>query len=429
MTDFDYEEFIVKLYPLHRTLVSDDIDKTLDIIEEVLPDRFKNNFNIQKIPSGKKCWTWIAPKKYTVNSAYIETLDGKKIIDFDDNALHLVSYSHSIDEVMGFEELEPHLNYSIARPGAIPWKFSYYSPGWGFCLSHEKFVMLDRDEKYHVFIDSSFDDDYLKIGELCIKGKTSKELLIVTNICHPYQVNDSITGVAAVIEVLHRLSSYKFEKSLRILFLPETIGSICYFSHNMSIVPNIEYGIFTEMLGNNDTLALQYSFQGDSLIDVIAEKVLQEHSGAYRTGDFRSIVGNDELVTNGPGLNIPTISLSRSKKTLDSFPEYHTSDDNPSLLEDRALEEAFTVLEKIVLWSDQNYYPKRNFTGPVFLSGYDLWGVWEDIPYGKEMVDKIMFRLEGELSVIEISEDIGLSFQETKRIIDAFIDKKLIQKI
>lgn len=428
MTEFDQMAFIKRVYPLHRTLVSDDIDRTLGIIREVLPERFREAFKVFPVPSGTPCWTWTAPRKYTVVDAYLETESGERILDFHDNALHLVSYSRPLDRVLDFAELEPHLHYAPQRPDAIPWKFAYYTDTWGFCLPYNRFRRLDRSIRYHARIDARLEDDALKIGELCIQGRSARELLIVTNICHPYQVNDSISGVSAVIDMLHRLAAHGFEKSLRVLFLPETIGSICYFAHHPGIAEDIEYGLFTEMLGNNDSLALQYSYQGDTLIDRMAEAVLAERTAEYRTGAFRSIVGNDELVTNGPGLNIPTISLSRSRRTLDSFPEYHTSDDRPSLLIEDNLRQAAAVLEAIVRRYDGDYRPRRTFQGPAFLSGCGLWGVWGDIPMGKELVDQIMYRLEGDQSVFEIAQAIGLDYANTKRIVDAFAEKGLVEK-
>ncbi len=426
---FKQLDFIKKLYPLHRTLVSDDIDLTLEIIKENLPKEFQKDFQVVEIQSGTKCWTWEAPKKYIVHEAYIETLDGKRIVDFEDNNLHLVSYSKAVNKVMSFKELDSYLHYTKKRPNAIPWKFYYYVDNWGFCLSYNQYKLLDYDSEYRVVINSEFVDDSLKVGELRIQGENDDELLLVTNICHPYQVNDSITGVSAVIDMLHKLVTLKLTKSMRILFLPETIGTICYFAQDEKRAENIKHGIFTEMLGNNDSLALQHSFEKDTLIDKVTEYVLQQECKEYRTGLFREIVGNDELVTNGPGLNIPTISLSRSKVTLDSYPEYHTSDDNPAMLIESKLEEASQVLVNMVSIYLNDYTPKRCFKGPIFLSGFGLWGVWEDLEFGKEYTDKIMYRLDGDKSVFEIALEIGLDFESTKKIIDKFLDKALVEVV
>ena len=425
---FSQLEFIEKVYPLHRTLVSDDTDKTLDIIGEHLPDSLKKGYSIAKIPSGKKCWTWTAPKKYVVNEAYVEDESGNKILNFNDNYLHLVSYSQPINIVLSYNELLPHLFYNKKRPGAIPWKFYYYKSDWGFCLPYNDFKKLYKTKKYKVVIDTEFIDDYLKIGELYIPGENKSELLITTNVCHPFQVNDSITGVSAVLEMLHQLNVSTLNKSLRVLFLPETIGSICYFASNLGIEKSIKHGLFAEMLGNNNSLVLQKSFEGNTYIDQAAEYVMKHELAEYRTAGFREMAGNDELVTNGPWLNIPTISLTRSHGAFKCYPEYHTSDDNPSMLIEDNLTEAADLMHKIVKLINSDFKPVRKFMGPVFLSGYGLWGVWGDLPNGKEYVDKIMYLMEGDLTVFEISKKIELDFYTTLRIVNAFWDKGLVER-
>lgn len=426
---FDQLAFIKKVYPLHRTLVSDDTDLTLEIISEHLPDTFKQYYQIIKIPSGKRCWTWQAPKKYTVKEAYIEDDAGNKIIDFKVHGLHLVSYSQPVNTVIDFQELDKQLFYSKKRPSAIPWKFFYYVDDWGFCLSYNDYLKLDRSKKYTVVIDSSFENDFLKIGELVIRGNSTSEFLIITNICHPYQANDSISGVSAVLDLLHLIQDTELGISLRILFLPETIGSICYFVYREGVEKLIKFGMFTDMLGNNNSLALQKSYQGDSYIDRVSQYVFEKNLKDYRIGNFREIVGNDELVTNGPGLNIPTISISRSKEALDCYPEYHTSDDTPDILREDYLKEATAIILGIFEVVNTDYIPKRKFKGPIFLSGYGLWGIWGDLNKGKEYVDRIMYLLEGDLSVFEISQRVGLDYLITKRIIDSFLEKDVIERL
>ena len=85
--------------------------------------------------------------------------------------------------------------FSIAKkPKAIPFVTSYYNPFWGFCLAHEKRRKL-KGKKFFVHIDSNFNyKGYLTYGELYIKGKSSKEILITTYICHPSMANNEISG-------------------------------------------------------------------------------------------------------------------------------------------------------------------------------------------------------------------------------------------
>ena len=340
-----------------------------------------------------------------------------------------MSYSKPVNSILTFDELAKHLFYSEKRPDAIPWKFYYYNDDWGFCLPYNIYKNLDKKTKYHCVVDVEFRDDYLKIGELFLKGEKKDELLIVTNICHPFQVNDSITGVSAVLNVLHKLNFNELGISLRILFLPETIGSICYFAKNEGIEKNIRFAIFTEMLGNDNTLVLQKSYKGDTYIDKVAEYVMKNKLKEYRTAGFREMAGNDELVTNGPGLNIPTISITRSAGAFKCYPEYHTSDDNPAILIKEKLDEAADLIEEIIEVINFDYYPKRKFKGPAFLSGNGLWNIWGDIENGKEYVDKIMYLFEGNYSVFEISRLVGLDYYLVLNIINEFEKKGLVEKV
>jgi aminopeptidase-like protein len=426
--NFSQIDFLKRLYPLHRTLVSDDLDKSLKLVGEALPNEFRDSYRILEVPSGTDCWTWKIPPKYTVKEAWLEDEAGNRIADFSRSKLHIASYSRSVDSTLTYEELLPHLHYNRASPDGIPWRFYYYKDDWAFCLSYHDFLKLDKNERYRVKIDSEFTPGALRIGELFIKGERQQELLLISNVCHPEQVNDSLTGVSCFLETLHELSQKRRGISIRCLFLPETIGSVAYFSQFSESTKNIAWGIFSEMLGNDDTMALQHSYPGDSYIDKVCRVAMRNRLSVFREGSFRTIVGNDELVSNGPGVGIPTVSLSRSKVTGDSFPGYHTSLDCPDNLILDNLQESKEVLTEIISILDADYVPLRTFKGPVFLSGYTLWGVWNDIPEGKERVDELMYRLEGELSIFEISEDIGVDFWETKRICDEFLSKGLIEK-
>ena len=67
--------------------------------------------------------------------------------------------------------------------------------------------------------------------------------------------------------------------------------------------------------------------------------VLRSHRrhGKERTGPFRRVVASDEIVTNGPGFDIPTPSLTRWP-----YSQYHTSDDNPDIVDPGNLKNRFS---------------------------------------------------------------------------------------
>jgi aminopeptidase-like protein len=422
-----------EIYPLHRTLVSDGLDRALEIVAEYLPEQA--NYRIENYLPGQKAWTWRIPERYVVHRAYLETEDGQKVVDFADNPLHLLSYSLPLDTVLTWDELEPHLYYNAKRPSAIPWQFKYYERNWGFCLSKDQFDRLPRDKKYHAVIDVEFvidPKDGFRVGTGVIhpqggKAEGAGEVLICAHICHPNQANDDAAGVVTAIEVARRLAATPLQTgsmSVRFLFCPETIGSIAYLSRNEDLIPGFKVGIFIEMTGNDNSIVLQRTRQDNALMDRVARSVLKQQGKEFREGEFAQVVANDERVINGPGVNVPCISISRWP-----YDEYHTSDDNPGIIREENLQEAADVVEKIVRIYATNYIPKRNFRGPVFLSGYGLWVDWRINRPLNRATEKIMMQFDGNVSVFEIAESVGMDYSEVRDYIEKFREQGLISAL
>ena len=424
---------LAEFFSLHRTLASDDMDKTLEIIGSYLPENA--NYQIESFPPLSKVWTWYIPERYEVKEAYLETEDGEKIVDFKDSNLHLVSYSLPINKMLTWDELEPHLFYNIDLPHTIPWKFKYYERDWGFCLSKNQFDQLSREKRYHAVIDSEFITDPDKgfrvaTATLHPKGGPNSEageMFIMAHTCHPSQANDDAAGVVTALEVARRLAVNPLpagSMSVRFWFGPETIGTITYLANHEDQIPDIRAGIFIEMTGNDNSIALQRSRQNDKLIDRIGHFVLKKCGLEFREGGFTEIIANDERVLNGPGINIPTISITRYP-----YPEYHTSDDNLSIIHEDKLIQAADVIEEIIRIFATNYIPARKFRGPVFLSGHDLYVDWQDDWELNRNIEKIMMRFEGDQSIFDIVDELDLDYWFARKYIEKFRMKDLIDPI
>ncbi len=410
-------KLIDDLWFLRRDIVSDGFDDALKYISKIIP------LKIHKIPTGTKCWTWTVPEKWSVKQAYIENLNGDKIIDLKNHPLHVMSYSLPIDKVVSKEELLKHLHTRPDRPNAIPFEFKYYEKDWGFCIQHNRLGEI-TDDKYKVFIDSKFEKGDLKVGDYTINGKSKKTIVLVAHLCHPCQVNDDLSGVKVLIDVAQELSKKKNNYTYKFLFVSETIGSVAYLSQNEKLISQLDFGIFAEMLGNNNNFALQLSRQGNLKIDKVAQYLMRKIPGGFRQGKFREIVRNDEMVFNGPGINIPMISISRSP-----YPEYHTSDDSPKIISENKLGEATELILEILNIIDKDYIPKRQFKGPIFLSGFGLWVDWRVNKKLNENVEKIMLNLEGDKSVFDIADELNMDFNDVLEYVDKFFAKKLIKKM
>jgi aminopeptidase-like protein len=425
------KDILREVYPLHRTLASDGTDAALEIIGRYLPD--DANYTIETYAPGQPVWTWKVPERYVVHSAYLETEDGERVVDFADNPLHLVSYSLPVEKLLTWEELEPHLHYSDKRPQAIPWEFKYYERSWGFCLSKDRFDHLRRDVRYRAVIRSEFVTDAdrgFRVGVARIDPEgglepQAGECIIAAHVCHPMQANDDVAGVVTAIGVAQRLAARRLPRgsmSVRMLFCPETIGSIAYLAHHEDLIPALRGGVFLDMTGNRNRLVLQRSRQDDHLLDRVARHVLRQRGDEFEEGEFAQVAANDERVINGPGVNVPCISFSRWP-----YPEYHTTDDSPDIIHEEMLQDAAEVTEQVVRIYASNYVPRRNFRGPVFLSGHGLWVDWRVNWALNRAIEKIMMRFEGEHSIFAIADELGLDYWETRDYVERFRAQGLVQ--
>ncbi|HSQ27511.1 MAG TPA: DUF4910 domain-containing protein, partial [Anaerolineales bacterium] len=234
-------ELIQELWFLKRDLVSDDFDRALYRLAEEIPQ-----MKIHEYPTGETCWTWRIPEKWTCHEAYLETLDSRRLIDYEDHPLHVVSYSLPFEGQVSRQELFDHLHVHPRLTDAIPFVFKYYERDWGLCTTQELKQSL-TDETYRVVIRSSFEPGTLKVGEVIIPGKSDQSFMLVAHLCHPAMVNDDLTGVVVGLEVARALlNGPQPYYTYRLLILPETIGSVAYLSHHEQLIPKMVGGLFLE---------------------------------------------------------------------------------------------------------------------------------------------------------------------------------------
>ena len=58
--------------------------------------------------------------------------------------------------------------------------------------------------KYKVYINSKFTNGNLVIGEKLIKGKSKKEMLFSSYLCHPSMANNELSGPIVLREICKR---------------------------------------------------------------------------------------------------------------------------------------------------------------------------------------------------------------------------------
>ena len=197
---------------------------------------------IHSYPTGEACWTWRVPEKWTCSEAYLETLDGRRLLDYRDHPLHVVSYSLPFEGVVSRDELLRHLHVHPRLPEAIPFVFKYYERDWGLCASQSCGMRWMRRRTGWSSV-PSFEPGTLKVGEVVIPGESQDCFVLVAHLCHPAMVNDDLTGVVVGLEVARSLlAGPQPYYTYRLLILPETIGSVAYLSHHEDLIPDMRPG-------------------------------------------------------------------------------------------------------------------------------------------------------------------------------------------
>jgi aminopeptidase-like protein len=418
-------DLIQELWILKRDLVSDGYDRAL----YRLRDEMGGHMILHEYPTGEPCWTWRVPEKWTCQAAYLETLDGRRLIDAADHPLHVVSYSLPYEGVASRDELLTHLHVHPRLPEAIPFVFKYYQRDWGLCASQQLRDTL-ADQAYRVVIRTTFEPGTLKVGEVVIPGESDETFVLAAHLCHPAMVNDDLTGVVVGLDVARALlAGPRPYYTYRLLILPETIGSVAYLSHNEDLIPKMVGGLFLEMLGNDSPHALQGSFTPHSQTDRCFISALPGLDPQGYHAPYRMVINNDERQFNAPGVRVPMLSLSRvlRRDAPDwPYPEYHSSLDTPTIVTPERLEASKQVVLGLIQAWERNQYVVNRFKGEVFCSGYGIWIDYRVNPEGHRRLFEIMERCDGERTVADIASELGIPFQAVWEVVDLLRQKGLV---
>ena len=415
------------LFPICRSLTGNGVRKTLKIIKKNFP-----LLKIKKIKSSTKVFDWSIPSEWNISDAYVLDKNGLKIIDFSVNNLHLVGYSEPINKTFTKNELFKNIHYLQNQPEAIPYITSYYKKRWGFCISYNQFKKFQKKysvkDNFVVVIQSSFKKNgYLNYGELILPGKSKQEILISTYICHPSMANNELSGPMVSMGLIDYFKTKKLSKTLRFIFIPETIGSIAYLSKNLDYLKNNVIGGYNlSCIGDDRQHSCMFSKYHNSPSDIaMIEAYKKLKINNYKIYSFLKR-GSDERQYNSPGIDLPITSIFRTK--YGEYPEYHTSLDNFNLVTLKGITGGFNVAKKSIEVILENIYPKFKVLCEPQMGKKGLYPLLSTKTKSKLIISYMDFLQysDGSNSLKKISNLINVSYVASKKINSTLLKNNLI---
>ena len=416
-----------KLYPICRSITGNGVRKTLKIIKKEFP-----KLKIHSVPSGSKVFDWNIPPEWNIRDASVLDKDNKKIIDFKNNNLHLVGYSIPVNKFFSKKELFNHIHTLPKQPKAIPYITSYYKKYWGFCISHAEKVQFEKkyknSDKFKAVINSNLNaKGKLNYGELILKGKSKQEILISTYVCHPSMANDNLSGPIVSMSLINYFYKLKnLEKTIRFIFIPETIGAITFLNKNLSYLKeNVIGGFNLSCVGDDKHHSCMFTKYENTLSDISITEAYKKLKIKFKRYSFLDR-GSDERQYNSPGIDLPIATVFRTK--FGKNPEYHTSLDDFNYVTEKGVNGAFKVIKEAISTLNKKIIPKNKILCEPQMGKRGLRSTLSTKNIKILSLDYMNFLqyADGKIDLKQISERIKLSYKDTFKIYNILAKHRLI---
>ncbi len=411
------------IQPIYRSLTGKGNYKTLKILQKINKD-----LKILSFKSGEKVFDWKVPLEWNIKDAWIKDNNKKKIIDFKKTPLSVVGYSTKINKYLTLNDLKKKIHTLKKQPKETPYVTSYYKKDWGFSMSENDKKKLKKG-KYHALINSNFKKGNLHLGEIYIPGKSKREILLTSYICHPYMANNEISGPVVLIHLanwIKKISKRKY--SYRILFSSETIGALCFIKKRFNILKqNVLGGCVLSCVGDDRCFSLIKSKKENSLTNLIFLENLRKLKKKKKIYSWLQR-GSDERQFNAPGIELHISGFSRSK--YGEFKEYHSSADRiGKVVSETGLRGSYNFMKKIVMDFEKMQVPFTKIKGEPFLTKYKLifsLSKKDSLSKDKKNILNLISYSDGTRRIEDIAQLTKLSLSKSKKLFKVLKNKKIV---
>ena len=407
-----------ELFPFPRSLTGDGVRKTLSVLARELP-----GLVVHEVPSGTQVFDWTIPDEWNITGARLVGPDGSDVVNFTDSNLHVVSYSEPVNVTLNREQLNEHLHSDPAVPESIPYVTSYYHRTWGFCMRDDVRAQLPEGD-YHATITATLEPGSMSYGELVIPGTSDTEVFLSTYICHPSLANNELSGPVVLTALARWLQSTPRRFTYRIVFIPESIGALTYTSQNLAhLQAQVAAGINLTCIGDEGDFSFLASRTGTTPIDRIARRVVRR---TPRPVEYSYLDrGSDERTYGAPGIDLPLISLMRTK--YGSYRGYHSSLDDLDFVTPTGLQGGLDLVRECVEEFEASRYFQTTVRGEPQLGRRGLYHTM----HARTVADEVLLRTHilAYSDGMHSTEDIAEMTNQDHAVIETLVDELVAHEL
>ena len=267
----------------------------------------------------------------------------------------------------------------------------------------------------------------LNYGELILRGKSKQEILISTYVCHPSMANDNLSGPIVSMCLINYFSKFKnLEKTIRFIFIPETIGAITFLSKNLTYLKaNIIGGFNLSCVGDDKHHSCMFTKYENTLSDKSIVEAYNKLKIKFKRYSFLDR-GSDERQYNSPGIDLPIATIFRTK--FGKNPEYHTSLDDFNYVTEKGINGAFKVVREALNILNKKIIPKNKILCEPQMGKRSLRSTLSTKNIKMLSLGYMNFLqyADGKIDLKQISERIKLSYKDTFKIYNILTKHRLI---
>ena len=239
--------------------------------------------------------------------------------------------------------------------------------------------------------------------------------------------NNELSGPIVSMGLINYFKNKKLNKTLRFVFIPETIGSISYLSKNLKYLKeNVIGGYNLSCIGDERQHSCMFSkYQNSPSDEAVIEAYKFLRIKNYKVYPFLKR-GSDERQYNSPGIDLKISSIFRTK--YGEYPEYHTSLDNFNLVTLKGCIGGFNVARKSIEILLERIYPKCKIMCEPLMSKRSLYPTLSsknERKLTRSYMDFLQYA-DGTNSLEKISRLIKLDLKSIRKIYRILIKNNLL---